>query len=701
MPDYSKLSDSDLMALKENRYSDISNEGLLSLKGGEQQSLPQKQYTPTQQYMANLVQGVPFGTDIASTLGAAVYGGAAPDVPFNEKRIAAKQMMEQAAAQGSEQMPVLSAVGTLSTALPVGLAIPQSAYTAPSFATRLAKGGAVGAALGGVYGAGQGIGEERLQNAIEQGAYGGVLGGIGATASDIIGAGWNGGRSLAKKAASILNRARQPQSNITVTAGQPTLSARIAPTVAPPSAELTKDVIPMSIGESTQNARAQALEYAALAGSFGDEAQRMAMEAKDIKNIAAKGAMNKLAGGELVPETGLSSATELKNAISQSYKAAKARTAAAYNKVGELSQGEQLQIAGDFVKNTVISSLDDFAKTGYNGRGFNLNLEGMKNAKTLYNQINKFKNIKNIKSVDFFRMEDWRGSVSQGISLAQKGSPEKAFLSGLLERYDTAMKQLPREAILNGDDAIIDAMEKARYARKSQGVLFERSKLVKDIVQNDDLTNEQFYNTISSLGAKSGIYVRDILRSASDDVAKQDALRAQLKQSILGSIVNKSLSAELKAGGTVEGGIEKMISFDKLETNLAKFINNKTLFNQVLKDPAEREFAKKLYNNVSLIKSTKAGSKNYSNTAYTMFNLLRSISPTAASANIFGIGVGKALEAAGKAGVENELAKSLAPVLKGVSDETTGVITNFGQKYGRQIMGAGLVSQKPIMKKEE
>jgi len=661
------------------------------------QSVPQKQFTPTQQYMANVAKGVPFGLDIASTLGAAVYGDSAPNVPFNEKRIAAKNMMEQAAQQGQEQMPVLSTIGGLSTGAPVGMMMPQSAYQAPSTVGRFAKGAMTAAGLGAMYGAGEGQGlEERAINAIKQGAISAPIGGIGAVAGDIISAGWNGGRSLAQKASTILNRARQPQSNITVTAtGSGTSPQGLTPTVAAPSPIISQDVIPLTKGQATQNQATQSLEFGAQAGNFGEEAQRMALEARDLQNEAAKKAISNMAGGNLTPEAGLQAATELKNTLSQSYKAAKARTTSAYNNVAELSQDGQLQIAGDFIKGSVVPALDDFAQKGFNGRGFDLNSPKMSNAKRLYEQVNKFKDIKNIKTVDFFKMEDWRGRLSQGIAEADKGSPEKAFLSGLLDRYDVAMEQLPREAIVNGDEAIIGAMEKARITRKEQGVLFERSKLVKDIVTNDDLTNEQFYNTITSLGSKSGTYVRDMLRTAAKEPEKQAALKGQIKQSVLGSILNKSLSAEVKAGGSVDGGIEKMVSFDKLETNLKKLMDNKTLYNQVLSAP-EREQMQKVYNAISLIKSTKPSSKNYSNTAYTLFNFLRGVSPTLASANIFGVGLGSGLQAAGKSGASNELAQALAPVLNGILEENTGAITNFGQKYGRQIMGAGLSSAPPL-----
>jgi hypothetical protein len=246
------------------------------------------------------------------------------------------------------------------------------------------------------------------------------------------------------------------------------------------------------------------------------------------------------------------------------------------------------------------------------------------------------------------------------------------------------MDQLPREAVKSGDVGILDAMEKARSSRSDQGRLFERSKLVRDIVQNEDLTNEQFANSILSLGPKSGAYVKDILNAASNDPTKQQELQSQIKQAVLGSIVNKSLSSEAKAGSTVDG-VENMVSFDKLSTNLDRLTGNKTLFEKVIPDASERETISKISNAAKLIKSQKPGTKNYSNSAYTLLNVIRSISPTAASANVLGVGVGSGLKAAGQSGALNELQQSVAPVLKKMAD-SSNIITNFGTKYGRRIM---------------
>lgn len=661
------------------------------------ESIPAPKPPPLSQseaWGASQLKGIPFGADIAGAAAALTYGRNS-DLPFSEKQAMAKKLFQQAGNQASEEYPVMSTASTLSSGLAVGLATPTSWLKGPSVASRAIKGAAVASGVGAAYGAGEGnTGEERISNAITQGVMSAPLGAAGNIASDIIRSGFRGGVSLAQRATKLFDKSfgRQPNITISAPAGK-SVTAEIQGALAGKSpAPMSMGQIPLTKGQATQSAREQSLEFGAQAGIHGDEAQRMALEASQLQSSAAKDVLGKVAGTELTPDIALQSAETLKNSLQQSYKAAKAKTTAAYNQVGELSQDAPLKIAAEYVREGVVPALKDWARKGSNGRPWDLGAEDMSAAKRLYQQAAAFGDMKKISSINFFRMEDWRGRVSQGIANAKTPS-EKAFLTGLMQRYDTAMNQLPREAIKSGDEAILSAMEKARGARKAQGVLFERSKIVKDVLQNDDLTNEQFYNSLTSLGARSGSYVRDILRTAATDPAKQQALRVQIKQSVLGTILNKSLSAEVKAGGTVEGGIEKMVNFDKLATNLEKFIKNKTLFNQVITDPAERKAIEEAYRAASLIKSVKPGSKNYSNSAYTLLNVINSISPAVKSTNIAGVGVGSIMKPIAEAGAVKELGDSLAPVLKNIADENTNMITNFGQKYGRKIMSGASVQQ--------
>lgn len=652
-----------------------------------------KPLSGAQPYAAGAIMGIPMGADIAGAVAALgmPQEGQPPWGNFSERQAAAKQFFEQKATQGIEESPAATITGMVGTGLGTALLTPAKLLQGPSVMSRAVKGAGVGAGYGALYGLGEGESlDERMGNAISGAVTGGAFGAIGNTAADIIGAGVRGGRSLAQRAAALSNKIRRPEPNIVVqgTAEQlapDLIQGAVQLPVPQPSAPMSMERIPLTKGQATQNAKQQSLEFGALGGAYGDEARALAEEARVLQSQSAKDALSGIAGTELTQETASQASSNLVGNLKKAYASSKAKTNAAYKKVGELSQDAPLVIGADYVRDGIVPSLKDWARKGSNGLPWDLGSADMSNAKRLYDQAAQFSDMKKLSGVNFNRMEHWRGRVSQGIANSKTPS-EKAFLGGLLERYDTAMKTLPREAIKSGDENIIKAFENARYARKEQGVLFERSKLVKDVLQNDDLTNEQFANVLTSMGPKSGSYVRDILRTAANDPTRQQALQGQIKQSILGNILNRSLSAEVKAGGTVEGGIEKIVSFDRLSTELGKLIKNKTLFEKAIPDPVERKTIQEIYNASSLIKSVKPGTKNYSNTAYVLYDFLKTISPSLASANVFGIGAGTSLKAMGQAGAANEVRQSLEPVLKGVLTEHTGAITNFGQKYGRQTM---------------
>lgn len=653
--------------------------------------------SPAQVMAAAAIKGLPLGADIAGAVAALgmPQEGQPPWANFSERQNAAREMFQQKGEAALNQFPKTAIVGAAATAVPSGLMIPSSALQGPSVAARAAKGAAVGGGYGAAYGAGEGnTKEERLGNAITQGMVAAPFGAVGNIAADVVGGAVSGGRSLAERAANIFNKIKRPEPNIIVqgTANQidPSMLSGIQGALdGPMPSAPTGGPIPLTKGNLTQNPRAQALESGAAAGVYGDEAQRMMNETRELQSDAAKKLISGVAGVELSEDVSLAAATKLAENLKKSYASAKAKTNAAYGKVGELSNDAPLQIAADYVREGIVPSLKEYARKGSNGVGFDLRSPDMVNGKRLYDQAAAFGDMKRLSGVNFQRMEQWRGRVSQGIANS-KTPAEKAFLSGMLQRYDTAMNKLPSEAIKSGDEAILGAMEKARGARKEQGVLFERSKLVKDILQNEDLTNEQFANTITALGPKSGTYVRDILRTAANDPVKQAALQSDLKQAILGNILNRSLSAELKAGSTVNS-VDKMVSFDKFSTEMNKLIKNRSLFERIVPDPEERQLLKEAANAASLIKSTKPGTKNYSNSAYTLLNAIRTISPSAASANVFGIGAGSALKAMGESGATQELSQALAPVLKNAV-ERNGAITNFGKKYGRQTFVTGVTA---------
>lgn len=648
--------------------------------------------TKQKAFAASQISGIPFGADIAGAIAATgselgmLPGG---DTPFMDKQRAAKQFFEERAAAAGEQYPGTAIAGSLTTGLPIGMLIPKAATSGPTVAARALKGGATTGAMGALYGAGQGSGDERVSNAITQGVMSAPFGVAGSLAVDAIGAGYRATRGLAQRAAKLLGVGQGSAPNIVIEPAAGQLDDIQRALQAAPDTDVSGGrVIPVSKGQETQSAKLISQELDAASGVYGEQAQNLARKSQEIQTEAAKSGLSKLARQDLTPDAPLAAAEQLKKSLNDAYNAAKARTNIAYKKVGELAKDEQLLIAKNYIDDAVIPQIDDWVKRGATGgRGWDLTNPDMPRAAGLYKEVSDIAKNKNITSLNFFRMEDWRSKVSQAIASAKESGrrQEVAFLSGMLERFDTSMSRLPREAIKSGDEAIISAMEAARTARKTQGVLFERSRIVRDVLENEKLTNEQFYNTISSLGPKSGAYVRDILRTAANDPAKQSALKGQIKQSTLGSILNKSLSNEIKQGSVAGDALEKMVSFDRLATELNKLIGNKTLFNQLF-DDAEKQIIRAMYRDASLIKSRPPGSYNSSNTYTKLLSFLRTVSPTATSANVLGIGVGNTIKAIEQTEGQRVVEASLAPILHGISKEATGPVINFAETYGRNII---------------
>lgn len=125
--------------------------------------------------------------------------------------------------------------------------------------------------------------------------------------------------------------------------------------------------------------------------------------------------------------------------------------------------------------------------------------------------------------------------------------------------------------------------------------------------------------------------------------------------------------------------------------------------NEIIPDRAEQEALFEIYKQVQRIKSVKPGTKNYSNTAYTLLNFLRHVSPAAEKASLPLIGsLGGGLERWGQGGAALELQQSLAPVLKGVSWEMKTPMVSLGEKYGRKILigDMGAEGRKDAVMKE-
>jgi hypothetical protein len=461
--------------------------------------------------------------------------------------------------------------------------------------------------------------------------------------------------------------------------GDDTLRAiRLGLNETPDTALTAGKQIPLTQGQLTQSPRLQSLEYGAQGRMYGDEARAMAMQSRELQSDAAKKSLNTIAGRELGQDVPFDASDAVLKNIQSAYKSAKAKTDRFYGGVREMTKnaGAPLTFEANYVKESVVPALKNWKSTGIEG-GFDLGAPEMANAKRLYEKVVNFAQNKDISKINYTALESWRGAVSQGAANA-KTPVEKRFFAGMLENFDKAMEQIPREAVKSGDERILAQYVKARGARAEQGRLFERNKLVADILERDAITSEQMANMLFN-GQDAPLRLRAIVKAVGPEKAGQVITSA--KQGNLASILKKSLAAEMKEGQVAE----QMISFDKLHTNLNKFINNQpTFFKTLHPNPAEQKAMRELLEDVNRIKSVKPGSKNYSNTAYTVLSALQKVSPalTSTSIPVFG-SVGSGMENIAKAGATAELSKSLQPVLQDTIAAMEGPLFNFAEKFGR------------------
>lgn len=626
-------------------------------------------------FSESVLRAIPFGTDIKAGIKSAILQARGADTSFAKQK---KQIMSEVEA-AREQYPKTAFAGEIAGGFVPMMAIPLGGA---SVLSRALQAGVLAGAQGFGYGAQEGENwGDRIGSGIYTGATSAPFGALGSVGADLL---TGAGGAITSKAKEIVNRRVQPTPAPRVSpqvggqSGSDIIEAVQAPLRQNVDASLMQGArIPLTKGQMTQDPRLQALEFGASGGQYGDEAQRLIMEARELQSGAAKSAVQDISGGAMDDYTPFAASEKIQETLKSAYASARAKTTREYQKLGELAD-DPLKIGAEYVKEGMVPVIKEWARKGSGGTGFDLTAPGMENAKRLYQQASAMGDIKSIKAVNFERMQQWRSRVSQGIANA-KMPAEKAFLAGMMQRYDDAIQALPREAIKSGDGAIVDQWFKAIATRANQGKLFERNTLVADILEKDTITNEQFANLLFSKRGDAPLRLEAIMKAVGP---KSEDVRQAAKSGLYASVLKKSMSSELKQGQIVE----EMVSFDKLATNLKNLVNdNPTMFKMIHKTEAERAAVQALLSDVQKIKSVKPGSKNYSNTAYTVLKALRQISPATQAANVPFVGsAGGIFAEMGNAGATQELAESLKPVLQQTMSDLEGGAFNFAEKYGRR-----------------
>ena len=507
---------------------------------------------------------------------------------------------------------------------------------------------------GGLYGFGSGEGgaEERAKNAGVMAGVSAPLGLLGARVGQAVGdfvAPLARNSGLLTRAQALLGKSKPQQPQMTV---QP---------VAKSLSEVNGEILPMTRGQATQNPKLQSLETGSRKGAYGDSAQDMILRSDIEQQGAIRGVIDDIGAG------GDETLTGAGKQVQQAYKSQKAKVGQAYDKADTIKQVyvNKTPIQEQFIpkfKETLSKFNLDESDLSEAGRKLSQDLQGIKGDK--------------ITAVNLARMEKWRGKASNIIANNNQikgNATEGAAFRKVVDEYDTFMAKLPEDALKSGDEDALQAILKARGERRKQGVLFERDKTVKKIVQSQDLTDEELANMVltgtgnsGKINSGSGRLVRNLKRAVGDNAP---ALQEGLKRGTLGRILQKGTTTVTEGNSTT-----RMLSPAKLRKELDGLLQNKTFMKEVF---CADEIAKlqSLHRDLVKIGSEQAGTNNYSNTAYTIMRGLNSL-PMGLSS--IGGATAPLTKAVGNKGATRELKKNLSPVIEDMISELTAQRRFYG-----------------------
>jgi hypothetical protein len=627
-----------------------------------------------QQYLSGALSG--FGDEAAAGM-ASVPSSVATmvtDTPlsigesYNASLENLRQNKDQFAAQNPLSSIGLNLGGAVSTPLMGRGVAPALQKGVIDFAAKgllpgIATSGGLGAVSAGLYGFGEGEGgmRARAANAGDMGLLGGAFGVAGAAAGRAVG-------SLTQRAMKAFGKTPKAISAPVQQATGKELSR--SKTIESPkylqvdASNVPGSIIPLTKGQATQNPSLQSLENMARSGALDDASQAAILKSDYAQQDAIQKALMQAAGGELSDEA-LSQAGGI---LKKSYKDIKGQVKKAYENSDALRTVfvDKKPIAEAFAPR-----IKDIAyKNGFD-------ITDMTPAtQKLISQVEGIKDPK-ITAVNLEKMAFWRRKLSNQIELSKdtfgKMTPEGAMLSKVASEYDTFMSKLPEGALKSGDEEALKAFQNANQMRRKQGVLFERNKVVANIVKNDELTNEELANMVLT-GSERGQRInpgagRDIraMKRAAGESSKQ--LLDGIRRGTFARIMKNSTEPTQRMGTDIE-----MISPAKLVKNLDDIIFNKSFMNEVF-DKSQRKTIEALRRDIAKIRSTQPGARNYSNTAYTILNYMGKL-PLGLS-SIKGVAE-LALKPVAEKSARDTLQKDLAATIGEIQTELVGKSKLYG-----------------------
>jgi hypothetical protein len=609
-----------------------------------------------------------------ATVGTTVYraltGG---DVDIAGDYASNLQNIQKKFNEDREIAPVATMVGDIAGDVRLGLKAGKLfAKAAPQTATKLQRvaynnpltaTAATGGVSGGVYGFGAAEGgiEERAKNSMVAGATGLALGPVAAY----------GASKVAQKAGPLTQRVmkfiERKRGALSDDVAKQATDLSQKPSIKSLQKNEFGEMLPMTQGQRTQGPSRQAMEIAARKGSYGQDAQQIMFDTDAVQQSAIRRTMGDL-GAE--SEDALTGAGKM---AQQAYKSKKAQVSKAYDNSRNM---QNVYINKQPIAEQFIPRVKQTLKDG----GFDVS-DLSERGQKLVGQLDApaFKD-KKITSVNLEKMEFWRKKISNNIAdntdALGNMNPEAVAMKRIMDDYDRFMAKLPEDALKSGDSEALGAIQKARKLRREQGVLFERDKAVKKIVQNQNLTDEELANMVltgsgrsEKINSGSGRLIKNLKRAVGEDNAPK--LQDGLKNGMLARMLRKATTT------TTEGDTAtRLIDPAKLRNEFDALVKNKTLMKELF-SPEQIDTINAVHKDLIKIASEKPGVNNYSNTAYALMRFVNSIPGGKAV-------VGDALESRANKAATNDIKKGLGPVL----DEMIDRMSTRTEYYGAMAGGA-------------
>lgn len=538
---------------------------------------------------------------------------------------------------------VLGGLGAASLA-PAGLVKGVGRFAHRGYLPAIAANVGTGALSGGVYGFGSGEGDaaQRAESAGLGAAFGVGGGLVGASVSP-----------LAQRMMKLFQKKKVLPTK------------QMTDVVSPEDAQkmVRGEIIDISEGAATQKPKIQALEKAALKGALGDEAESAALRAQEAQQKQIRGLLEPLADEDKLIDAA--------QAVKGSFKSIKRRVNKAYEDARTLGRVYINQEPINEVLEPQVKALmrdGGFDVSSFDKRSKNV-LEDLYNSKAIKGQ--------KVTSQSLKEMELWRTRASNAANDAY-GTSEGVAISRTIDAYDNFMENLPKHALMSGDDEAIEAFIKARSLRAEQGRLFDRNKIVSNLVKNNDLTNEELANMVLTGSSRSekihkgaGAVVKQMKNTIPEE--SQGVFVDNLKRGVMARVLNKSKGTTLVAG-------ENIIHPNKLIKEIDGLLDNKTFVKEVFKQD-EQNLLFALRNDLEKIQSVQAGADNYSNTAYA---LMRFFNKTPMLGTF-----GKIAEFEGQRMSNAAAKRAFSPIIEEFAEELRGAPRFYGSVSGGAVAAQG------------